>query len=183
MTRVPLPRGVWTTTISDPNAFIPMVTKRCSPSAASSSTVSASGSFSTPSPSDSDTPCFLKFAASFFGSKSADTRALYARDTYRSTLHWRAGLSANVPVLPHRIERAAAKRSLGSGFMRVLGSILAMPPMHSEECRAMISEISAEPEERRAAVAPNRTERKRRGSRGDRRMHVPCRTSFPVEPS
>ena len=35
--------------------------------------VNASGSLSTPSASESGTPCFLIFAAFFFGSKLADT--------------------------------------------------------------------------------------------------------------
>src|SRR5436190_20060530 len=68
----------------DPNAFIPMVTKRCSRSALWSSMVSASGSFRTPSPADSDTPCFLMFAASFFGSNSTATEGVYARYAYSS---------------------------------------------------------------------------------------------------
>ena len=57
------------------------------PTADSSSTVKARGSFSTPSPSESDTPCFLMFAASFFGSNSTDTFRIYVRYAYMSI--WR----------------------------------------------------------------------------------------------
>src|SRR6266852_4656040 len=71
-----------------------MVTKRYSPSTLSSSTVSAKGSLRTPSPSESDTPCFLMFAASFFGSKSADTERLYAHYTYISMRHGSAKVQA-----------------------------------------------------------------------------------------
>jgi hypothetical protein len=65
--------------------FAPRVTNRSSPSAESSSIVTAKGSLRTPSPSARETPCFLIFAASFFGSKVAVTRLVYAYNAYVAT--------------------------------------------------------------------------------------------------
>src|SRR5438132_14389789 len=75
-----------TTTNRTPIVFSPRVTNRCSPSADSSSMVSANGSLKTPSPSARETPCFLRFAASFLGSKVAVTRLVYAHRAYTTTL-------------------------------------------------------------------------------------------------
>ena len=62
--------------------FAPRVTNRCSLSADSSSIVTAKGSLKTPSPSARETPCFLRFAASFLGSKVVVTRQVYAYNAY-----------------------------------------------------------------------------------------------------
>jgi len=51
-----------------------------------------------PSPSDRETPCFLTFAASFFGSKSADTKSVYVRYTYPSIRHSAPELGSNVEL-------------------------------------------------------------------------------------
>src|SRR3972149_1990030 len=95
-----------------------MVTKRCSPSAAASSTVIASGSLSTPSPSDSETPCFLRLTASFFGSKSEVTWLLYALYAYPSN----AARFAGTP--PHSVKRGIIYCYLCSSVF-ICGFILA----------------------------------------------------------
>lgn len=99
--------------------------KRCSPSAVSSSTVSASGSFRTPSPSASDTPCFLIFAASFFGSNSADTRAIYARYAYQSTT---PAITCSFLSVRCVLASEIARRSGTTDASRCVGNDPQLPP-------------------------------------------------------
>jgi len=109
------PRGVQTTTLRDPNMFVPNVTNRCSPWADSSSTVKARGSFKTPSPSVSEIPCFLRFAASFLGSNIMVTQTIYAFSAYITRRKCRIsthGLTA--PVMNSSPQRRKVRRGFQS---------------------------------------------------------------------